>query len=173
MQLQLLYEAHFQFKIIYLLPFIELLFLGFFFTRIKKSPPEYVRAPKNKEGTVNMKVVNRFCKMTVCSILFLILVACIGQSHMYINTVGAYKNGDYLIVEGYVENFTPMSNGGSKRESFDINGVYFEYSDADVIQGYNTPRFHGGVIQGSGQYLKIGYVYYNSSYGNIIVKIEG
>lgn len=171
--MQLLYEAGFTFEIVYILPFMLLLSCCFFPTLIKKVPTEYVRAPKDKEGNIDMKFVNIFCKSGAFFIVFWISVACIGQFHMYKNTVGAYKKGNYLIVEGYIENFTPMSNGGHKRESFDINGVHFEYSDAEIIQGYNTPRFHGGIIKENGQYLKIGYVYYNSSYGNIIVRIEG
>ena len=32
------------------------------------------------------------------------------------------------IVEGYVENFEPMPYEGHAQESFDIEGVHFEYS---------------------------------------------
>ena len=91
---------------------------------------------------------------------------------MYFKTVGAYQRGQYEVVEGYVENFDPMPYGGHTRESFEINDVYFEYSDYNVTSGYRNTKSHGGVITGDGQYLKIGYVYYNSTYGNIIVYIE-
>ena len=65
-----------------------------------------------------------------------------------------------------------MPYGGHKQESFDINGVSFSYSDFSVQPGYHNAKSHGGVITGNGQHLKIGYVYYNSAEGNVIVYIE-
>ena len=100
------------------------------------------------------------------------LIVFLFQGHMYFKTVGAYQRGQYEVVEGYVENFDPMPYGGHTNESFEINDVYFEYSDYNVTSGYRNTKSHGGVITGDGQYLKIGYVYYNSTYGNIIVYIE-
>lgn len=44
-------------------------------------------------------------------------------------TVNAYRNGDCEIVEGYVKNFAPMPEGEHAQESFDIDGIYFEYSE--------------------------------------------
>ena len=41
-----------------------------------------------------------------------------------------------------------------------------------IPYGYHNSKSHGGVITGNGQRLKIGYVYYNEQYGNIIVYIE-
>ena len=79
---------------------------------------------------------------------------------------------DNCIIVCSIENFDPMPYGGHTNESFEINDVYFEYSDYNVTSGYRNTKSHGGVITGDGQYLKIGYVYYNSTYGNIIVYIE-
>ena len=62
------------------------------------------------------------------------------------------------VVEGYVENYHPMPREGHDLESFEINGVYFEYSDFKVINGYNNSASHGGVVTRNGQYLKIKYV---------------
>lgn len=61
-------------------------------------------------------------------------------------TVNAYRNGDCEIVEGYVKNFAPMPEGEHAQESFDIDGIYFEYSE----NGHAKP--HGGVIR-NGTYL--------------------
>ena len=83
-----------------------------------------------------------------------------------------YEVGNYEIVEGFVEDFEPMPYEGKSKESFEINGVKFSYSDSIEICGYNNAKSHGGVIEGNGQHLKIGYIYYDSSYGNIIVYIE-
>lgn len=83
-----------------------------------------------------------------------------------------YEVGNYEIVEGFVEDFVPMPYEGHGNESFEINGVKFSYSDYIELCGYNNAKSHGGVIEGNGQHLKIGYIYYDSSYGNIIVYIE-
>lgn len=83
----------------------------------------------------------------------------------------AYKQGEYQIVEGYVENFVPMPYTGHSHESFEVNGVSFSYSDYSVQSGHHNAKSHGGVITGDGQHLKIGYIHYNETYGNIIVYI--
>ena len=59
---------------------------------------------------------------------------------------------------------------GTLEESFDIDGVYFEYSENSIPFAYSQTKPYGGVIR-NGKYLKIGYVYH-PSYGNIIVYIE-
>ena len=94
------------------------------------------------------------------------------QLEMYRRVIVPYENGQYEIVEGYVQNFVPMPREGHSNEMFDINGVHFEYSDYNVVPGYNNARVKGGVIRGNGQYLRVGYVYLNATYGNIIVYIE-
>lgn len=91
------------------------------------------------------------------------------QVNMYTKTVGAYKDGKYQIVEGYVEKYEPSSRNGRAQVAFEINGVRFSYSDNDIIQGYHDAN---GIITGNAQHLKIGYVYFNEEYGNIIVYIE-
>lgn len=63
-----------------------------------------------------------------------------------------------------------MPYSGHKQESFEVNGVRFEYSDFEVTIGYHNAKSHGGVIKEDGQYLKIGYVNYWSI--NHIVYIE-
>lgn len=92
---------------------------------------------------------------------------------MYKKTVEAYRHGEYLTVEGYVESFDPQQihvNGDT--ESFVINGVKFKYSAATVQFGYHNAWPHNKIIAGDGQHLRIGYIYYDNFYGNIIVYIE-
>ncbi len=48
----------------------------------------------------------------------------------------------------------------------------FDYSGNSLEQGYNKPKYKGGVITGVGQHLRVKYVYYNESYGNVIMSIE-
>ena len=102
----------------------------------------------------------------------LVLIGFLFQWNMYRKTVGAYQRGTYEIVEGYVEDFVPMPYEGHANESFQINGIPFSYSDFVITPGYRNAKSHGGVITGNGQYLRVGYIYFNETYGNIIVYIE-
>lgn len=68
------------------------------------------------------------------------------------------EDENVYVVEGCVENFHPMPREGHDHESFEINGVYFDYSDFKVMNGYNNTAAYGGVVTHNGQYLKIKYV---------------
>ena len=135
-------------------------------------PIIFKRLPRNKDKKYNYLFIWIFCIFCFAFAATLTLTAFLGQFDLYNRTVGAYKQGNYEIVEGYVENFTPVYRPGHNFESFDINGVSFSYSEHNIQPGYSNTISHGGVITGNGQHLKIGYVYYNGSYGNIIVYIE-
>ena len=113
--------------------------------------------------------------ITVSAAISALMVA--EQVDQYNKIVVAYQQGDYLIVEGYVENFHPMPKEGHDTEEFDLNGVHFEYSDFTVQQGYHNALSRGGVITGDGQHLRIGYIVMESATGNqmlenVIVYIE-
>ncbi len=112
------------------------------------------------------------CLIGICGLILFNGIVGIAQFRMYNKTAGAYRRGEYEIVEGCVENFDPMPYHGKKNESFEIDGVKFFYSDYNDQPGYNRSRSHGGVIKGNEQRLKIGYVYVNETYGNIIIYIE-
>lgn len=88
----------------------------------------------------------------------------------YQQVVVAYEEGNYKTVVGEVEEFTTMTTQGKGYETFEINGVCFSYSDNIIHQGYHNSRTFGGVIEGDGQLLKIGYVEKGGE--NIIVYIE-
>lgn len=161
-----LYEAtsKFDFSILSI-PLILILFMSVFPFIIKKSY-------EGKDIKFNMEFVKSFCLVGIVFAVVFSLVVLIIQANMYNKTVVAYSKGEYQIVEGYVENFNPMPYEGHARESFEINGVVFEYSDYKIQPGYNNTKSHGGVIKENGQHLKIGYVYLNETHGNIIVYIE-
>ena len=161
-----LYEAtsKFDFSILSI-PLILILFMSVFPFIIKKSY-------EGKDIKLNMEFVKSFCLVGIVFAVVFSLVVLIIQVNMYNKTVVAYSKGEYQIVEGYVENFNPMPYEGHARESFEINGVVFEYSDYKIQPGYNNTKSHGGVIKENGQHLKIGYVYLNETHGNIIVYIE-
>ena len=114
-----------------------------------------------------------FIAVTAATSIFVV----VEQVDQYNKIVVAYQQGDYLIVEGYVENFHPMPKQGGNHEEFDLNGVHFEYSDYTLRQGYHNARSLGGVITGDGQHLRIGYIVMDSATGNgllnnVIVYIE-
>ena len=113
--------------------------------------------------------------ITLCVWLFVFLAALItltGQGDMFRSAVSAWESGEYEIVEGYVENYMFPSSRSHRSESFEINDVHFEYSSYNQVPGYHTTADQGGVITSNGQYLKIKYIYYNDTYGNIILSIE-
>lgn len=130
---------------------------------------------KKRENWTDIHIKRIF---TIGSIVGILAVAAfvipiiLRQIDMYDKIVKAYQLGNYEVVEGYVENFKPVPNEGRKGESFDINGVSFSYVNNEIMQGYNHIQADGGVITGDGQHLRIGYIYYNKTYGNIIVYIE-
>lgn len=152
-----LYEVGFQFETAHVIPLVVLV--------------AFVVILKNKWQEI--PIVLKVLFSAAACFLFLVCIL-VYKFHwdMYTTVTDAYENGDYQTVEGYVENFHPMPPEGHDTESFDIDGVHFSYSDARVITGYHNAKVNGGVITGDGQHLKIGYIYYNESYGNIIVYIE-
>jgi hypothetical protein len=165
-----LYEAHYQFDPSNLTPILMLAFI-ILFPKIQ----EKILICQGKELTKTAKrIVRIFC--IFCSIFIgsVTLVMITGEISMYNNVVKAYQRGEYETVEGYVKNFEPMPYAGHAKESFEINGVSFSYSDYEIQQGYHNAKSHGGVIKGDGQYLKIGYIQEdsNSKARNIIVYIE-
>ena len=80
------------------------------------------------------------------------------------------NNNEASTVEGYVEKFDPYIRGQHKNESFEINGVYFEFANNGFELGYQKTASKGGVITNNGQYLKIKYTV-NEKGENIILYI--
>ncbi len=103
--------------------------------------------------------------------IFLLLT--ISMSIEHIDYKKQLANNDVYVVEGYVENFHPMPYEGHDSERFEINDVYFEYSDFTIMNGYHNSSTHGGVITHDGQHLKIKYIVveYNGIEENIILYI--
>ena len=125
---------------------------------------------KRFELDTKMQVVWFFSGLIAVGALIAQIIMGISAVNDYQQVVVAYEKGNYKTVAGEVENFCPMPYEGHGEESFDINGIYFSYSDFVVQQGYHNAKSHGGVISGDGQLLKIGYVEKNQE--NIIVYIE-
>lgn len=160
-----LYEAGFKLDALLVIPVVMLVFIALF-------PVLWKIYEKNNEVKIDYKTVKSLCLCMGAFVTVFLIISWASHLSMYNKIVGAYNNGQYEIVEGYVENFVPMPYEGHSNESFEINGVEFSYSDYESHQGYNNTKSHDGVIEGNGQHLKIGYIYYNKTYGNIIVYIE-
>jgi hypothetical protein len=85
-----------------------------------------------------------------------------------------FDNNLYLVVEGVPKNYHPMPKEGHDKESFEIQGVKFHYSDYVPRFGYHNAASHGGVIH-SNNYYRITYYPDQDSLeagGPSILKIE-
>lgn len=92
------------------------------------------------------------------------------EKGIYDQTVVSYYNGEYLEVEGYIENFDSQIIRGEVSEEFEINGVKFSYTNASSPIGYYDAIKN--IIIGDGQHLKIRYANLGMVYGNVILYIE-
>jgi hypothetical protein len=55
-------------------------------------------------------------------------------------------NGKYTVVEGVVVDFVPMPYSGHAMEKLNVDGHHYEYSDYNVVAGFNNTQSHGGPI---------------------------
>ena len=163
MENQILYEASFRFQRAWLLVAAFLAVWPWLLVRLYRNCRGSRKAVAKFEFTLGI-----FGALVLIMIFALVIP---DQIRMYDATVGAYRRGDYRVVEGTVEDFHPMPKEGGARESFRIGDVTFAYSDFTVQFGYNKSRIRGGVITGDGQRLRIGYVNWRWL-GNVIVLIE-
>ena len=159
----ILFEAAFRFDLMRFIPVYMMIFF-LFFPNICKS------SHKGKYTMKSYKTLRIWCGCVAVFMFLLSVLTVFSTVLEYETIVGAYKDGEYQVVEGYVEKFDLMPYEGHKDESFEINSVKFSYSDYSITFGYNNAKSHGGVIKGNGQHLKIGYVVDNGE--NIIVYIE-
>ena len=76
-----------------------------------------------------------------------VLIAFGSTSSSYRQSVESYRNGNYAVVEGRVENFQPMPYEGHQDECFSVRGQRFCYSDYEIQPGFNQSASHGGPIR--------------------------
>lgn len=166
-----LYELHFSWSncMVLLIPLV--VGLGFFFTfkwYPAQNPGIDQKGSQSYAGYVFAKwvgwIVGSFAMLLfLCSVTVYISEYC--------DMKQALADGNVLEVEGVVEQYHGMPLEGHDTEHFEINGVYFEYSNFEVTNGYHQPASYGGVIKENGQHLKIKYV--EDDLGNrIILYIE-
>ena len=74
-------------------------------------------------------------------------------------------------VQGVVENYHGMPSDGRNCEHFEIDGVYFEFNDYEITNGYHNAASKGGLITHDGQKLLIKYYYDKKNDRNFILYI--
>jgi hypothetical protein len=92
------------------------------------------------------------------SLVWVIVVWVMGTSY-YLESKAAIEQGTVGEVKGIVENFIPMPDGYQTiaKESFDVKGVHFEYSDYERTHGFHQSKSLGGPID-EGKYVRIQYL---------------
>ena len=93
----------------------------------------------------------------------------VSRKQEYDAIVVAYRNGDYEVIEGPVENLKPRPREGHAAESFEVGGVLFEYP-IGYTYCYDKTYYEGGVFRWEGKNVRIGYITYKGD--NLIVRIE-
>jgi len=140
------------------LGFLPILILGlaFFFADKWMGRAHASSSIKTKEISPRIfKVITR-CIGVLCAVVFSVFFALhVSEYHTYKNML---KADAVTTVQGCVEDFSPLPWDGKGKESFEINGVYFAYNDADGRNGYRKTAARGGVITHNGQHLMIKYV---------------
>jgi hypothetical protein len=81
------------------------------------------------------------------------------------NFKSALESGQASVVEGCLQHFHPMREGGHENERLELDGRLFEYSDYQVTSGFNSTESHGGPIHPDSK-LRLTIV------GSDIVKVE-
>mgnify|MGYP000044506598 FL=1 len=79
-----------------------------------------------------------------------------------------YIEGDYLIVEGEVENYMPDPDGANLPDRFSVDDIDFAIPGFTTCWGYPLRQVDGGELQ-NGVNVKIYYIPYK--FENVIMKI--
>jgi len=166
-----LYELNFNW--VESLPFIIplLVGLGFIFTfkwYPSQNPGTDQKCSKGHVGYVIAKCIGWIIGAFAICLFVLLTLAHIAD---YQEKREILDNNQAMVVEGIVEKYHAQSRGGHDTEHFEIDGIYFEYSNAELSNGYNTPACYGGVVKDNGQHLKIKFVGDDTG-NNIILYIE-
>lgn len=85
----------------------------------------------------------------------------------YYGIIDDYKSGNYEIVEGYVEDYSPIKKEEKNTDSFKVNNVEFVLPNNI---GYKLTSLTDCHIKGDGQFVRIGYVRIDGI--NYIIRLE-
>ena len=152
-------------KVFDLIPFIPVLFfligLGIIWFNIKQNKTN----PGKRPSTLIFGYL--FSGISLIVALVFIPATIIDRN----KTKKIFENKDYQVVEGKIENFHPMPKEGHENESFSVKNIFFEYSDFELIYGFNNTASHGGPLKENGQEVRLSYIT-NKAGENRILKIE-
>lgn len=145
-------------------PHVFLLILAFFAIGFFPLVKTILEITANYKTEKKLRIKDYIFSL-VMSVIFLSAgtyagIAYFSTNVAYIEIYEKYKSGEYEIVEGTVENFHPMPEGGHDTEHFEVDGVYFEYMARNAKHYYSQCKKDGGFITGNGQKVKIWYVSY-------------
>lgn len=99
------------------------------------------------------------------------LIVMSGNLYTFFTQMVPYYTGNYLTVEGTIEEFTEPTNPYTRWESFKIGDVYFEYSPGEGTFGYHDTTKYGCGVLMPDMYVRISYVYNPFIRRNIIMRI--
>jgi hypothetical protein len=116
-------------------------------------------------GGMRSKAASAFAYVFLIFSVLWTTVAFTATARDYSAVSNALQNGNAQLVEGRVENFTPMPYVGHAQEYFSVCSVPFSYSDYIMTAGFNHTSSHGGPIR-PGLWVRISYV------GNTIARLE-
>jgi hypothetical protein len=116
-------------------------------------------------GGMGPKLASAFAYVFLAFSVLWTTVAFTATGRAYSAVKDALQSGNVQIVEGRVEDFTPMPFAGHAQEHFSVCGVPFSYSDYIVTAGFNHTSSHGGPIR-PGVWVRLSYV------GNTIARLE-
>lgn len=147
------------FPMYYIIPFVLLVLFVFLFYKLFK-----------------LKIKNALCVILPLTIVLMSFL-CVACVYDYIDTqnkiIEPYFAGEYKTVAGVVENFDPLPQNGNGTESFEVNGIKFDYSKSSIAYvGYNIESSAGGYISKNGQNVRIKYIYDDVYDRNLILKLE-
>lgn len=143
-------------KDIFRVVFNIILLIGIFFFLYWRIKSLWIK----EKSRVNIKIVLVF--LIVDGIIF--AISMISMIVGYRDIIVAYQNGDYIEIEGMVEDY---DDGRDSYETFTLDGVKFECSDGDY--GYSKYG-RESLVSGYGRYLRIRYI--PGKRRNTIVYIE-
>ena len=167
-----LYELNFNWLQSFILIIPLFVGLGFFFTfkwYPSQNPGTDQKGARGYAGYVFFKWTGWIVGIFAICLFILITAAHIMD---FQEKKDILDNNQAVVVEGIVEKYHAMPREGHDTEHFEINGVYFEYSSGELLNGYNKPGCYGGLIKENGQHLKIKYVKDQDIGNNIILYIE-
>ncbi len=94
-------------------------------------------SPKNNIHDKKYKRVFGIFFASISGLIAILII--VTNLHEYFKTRNIYDHKQYQIVEGKVEHYHPMPEGGHDSERFDVKGIPFEFSDYDASDyGYNN-----------------------------------